>query len=321
MNNQTVLVTGNAGFIGSNLTKKLLALGYRVIGVDNFNDYYNPLIKERNIAEFKKNFKQYCLDILDKEKLKLIFDNEKPKIIIHLAARAGVRPSLLNPELYYQVNVEGTKNLLKLAKKFAVKQFIFASSSSVYGNQTKVPFSETDKLGKPVSPYAETKLKGEELCRQLSQATNISTTCLRFFTVYGPSGRPDMAPYLFTRAILNNQPIIRYGDGSTERDYTFIDDIVSGIIAAMQKQLKYEIINLGNNQPVKLNTFIKLIETIIGKTAKIIEKPRHPADVPRTFADIDKAEKLLNWKPMTDLKTGLTKFVEWFKFLQPVHNL
>lgn len=321
MNNQTVLVTGNAGFIGSNLTKKLLALGYRVIGVDNFNDYYNPLIKERNIAEFKKNFKQYCLDILDKEKLKLIFDNEKPKIIIHLAARAGVRPSLLNPELYYQVNVEGTKNLLKLAKKFAVKQFIFASSSSVYGNQTKVPFSETDKLGKPVSPYAETKLKGEELCRQLSQATNISTTCLRFFTVYGPSGRPDMAPYLFTRAILNNQPIIRYGDGSTERDYTFIDDIVSGIIAAMQKQLKYEIFNLGNNQPVKLNTFIKLIETIIGKTAKIIEKPRHPADVPRTFADIDKAEKLLNWKPMTDLKTGLTKFVEWFKFLQPVHNL
>ena len=245
----------------------------------------------------------------------------KTKIIIHLAARAGVRPSLLNPELYYQVNVEGTKNLLKLAKKFAVKQFIFASSSSVYGNQTKVPFSETDKLGKPVSPYAETKLKGEELCRQLSQATNISTTCLRFFTVYGPSGRPDMAPYLFTRAILNNQPIIRYGDGSTERDYTFIDDIVSGIIAAMQKQLKYEIINLGNNQPVKLNTFIKLIETIIGKTAKIIEKPRHPADVPRTFADIDKAEKLLNWKPMTDLKTGLTKFVEWFKFLQPVHNL
>ena len=149
-----------------------------------------------------------------------------------------------------------------------MKQFIFASSSSVYGNQTKVPFSETDKLGKPVSPYAETKLKGEELCRQLSQATNISTTCLRFFTVYGPSGRPDMAPYLFTRAILNNQPIIRYGDGSTERDYTFIDDIVSGIIAAMQKQLKYEIFNLGNNQPVKLNTFIKLIETIIEKPLK-----------------------------------------------------
>lgn len=320
MNNRKILVTGNAGFIGSNLTKKLLALGYQVIGIDNFNDYYNPKIKEKNIAEYKTNFKQYRLDILDKDKLELVFDKEKPQIIIHLAARAGVRPSLSNPKLYFQVNVTGTKNLLDLAKKYSVKQFIFASSSSVYGNQKKIPFSESDKLGKPVSPYAETKLKGEELCRQFNLETKIPTTCLRFFTVYGPSGRPDMAPYLFTQAILNHQPITRYGDGSTQRDYTYIDDIVNGIIAATLRPLKYEIINLGNNQPVELNRFIKTLEEITREKARIIEKPRHPADVPRTYADITKAKKLLNWQPTTDLTTGLTKFVDWFKLTQPVDN-
>lgn len=311
------MITGDAGFIGSHLTHKLLSLGYRVAGVDNFNDYYNPKIKIKNIAEFKKNprFKQYQLDILD-EKLKQIFVKTKPEIIIHLAARAGVRPSLKNPKLYYQVNMIGTKKLLELAKKHHVKQFIFASSSSVYGNQEKIPFSESDKLKKPVSPYAETKLKGEALC----QKYNFPTTVLRFFTVYGPNGRPDMAPYLFTQAILEGKTITRYGDGSTKRDYTYIDDIINGVVAAINHPRPFEIINLGNNYPVSLNNFIRLLEKIIGKKAIIQEKPRHPADVPQTFADIKKAKKLLNWQPETNLKTGLTKFVNWFKFSQPANH-
>lgn len=313
-----ILVTGNAGFIGSNLTKKLLALDYEVIGIDNFNNYYDPKRKEKNIAEFNSNpnFSQERGDILDKEKLELIFSHNRPKAVIHLAARAGVRPSLLNPELYWQVNVQGTKNLLDQARKYSVKQFILASSSSVYGNQTRIPFSESDKLTQPISPYAQTKLKAETLCKQY----NFPVTVLRFFTVYGPKGRPDMAPYLFTKRILGDQAITRFGDGSTSRDYTYVDDIVDGIIAVMNKPMTYEIINLGNNQPVTLNKFITLIEELTGKKAKIIEKPRHPADVPQTFANISKAKKLLNWQPKTDLKTGLTKFIEWFKLSQSIDH-
>lgn len=308
--NRKILVTGNAGFIGSNLSQKLLELGDKVFGVDNFNDYYNPKTKEKNIAKLLKQnqFQQFRTDILDFKAIELIFKDRQPEIVVHLAARAGVRPSLENPELYLQVNAIGTKNLLEIAKKYRVKQFIFASSSSVYGNQIKVPFSETDILDKPVSPYAATKLEGEKLC----QECKIPTTVLRFFTVYGPKGRPDMAPYLFTEAILKDKPIIRYGDGSTSRDYTYIDDIVSGIIAALNKPLAFEIINLGNNRPVSLNEFIKIIERLTGKKAKIIEKPRHPADVPQTFADITKAKMLLNWEPKTDLETGMEKFISWF---------
>lgn len=305
-----ILITGDAGFIGSNLTKALLKLGNKVVGVDNFNDYYDPKRKEKNIAEFKlnPNFTQERADILDREKLELIFSQTKPEIIIHLAARAGVRPSLKNPQLYRQVNIQGTKNLLEMARKHKVKQFILASSSSVYGNQTKIPFSETDKLAKPISPYAETKLKAEALCKQY----NFPVTVLRFFTVYGPKGRPDMAPYLFTKRILGGQIITRFGDGSTSRDYTYIDDIVEGIVAAINRPLTYEIINLGNNQPVKLNDFIKIVEKITKRKAKIIEKPRHPADVRQTYADITKAKKLLNWQPKTDLESGMKKFIDWY---------
>jgi len=305
--NRKILVTGHAGFIGSHLTRKLLNLGFIVAGVDNYNDYYDPKIKQANVDTFRRrpNFQEFRLDILERLKLEACLKAVKPAIIIHLAARAGVRPSLKNPQLYHQVNVIGTKNLLKLAKTFEVNQFIFASSSSVYGNQTKVPFNENDVLDKPASPYAETKLAGEKL----SQESGLNTTVLRFFTVYGPGGRPDMAPYLFTKAILAGQPIIRYGDGTSKRDYTYIDDIVSGIIAAIGKAWPFEIINLGNNHPVSLSDFIKTIETITGKTAKIIAKPRHPADVPLTYADIAKAKKLLAWRPSTDLKTGLKQFI------------
>ncbi|KKU87837.1 MAG: NAD-dependent epimerase/dehydratase [Candidatus Beckwithbacteria bacterium GW2011_GWC2_47_9] len=306
--NRVVLITGHAGFIGSHLTRKLLDLGFSVVGVDNYNDFYSPEIKAANVDAFRNhpNFKEYKLDILDRPGLECCFAASRPEIVIHLAARAGVRPSLTNPQLYRKVNVTGTKNLLELAKKYKVKQFIFASSSSVYGNQTKTPFSEANVLARPVSPYAETKLAAENLCKQ----SRLPVTILRFFTVYGPNGRPDMAPYLFTKAILNNQPIIRYGDGSTKRDYTYIDDIVSGIIAAIQRPFKFEVINLGNNHPVSLNDFIKTIEIITGKTAKIIEKPRHLADVPLTFADINKAQRLLAWRPKTDLKTGLEQFID-----------
>lgn len=309
-NNKVILVTGHAGFIGSHLTKKLLDLGFSVVGVDNYNDFYDPQIKKKNVDLLRdhQNFQEYQLDILDFTRLEQCFAAVKPNVVIHLAARAGVRPSLKNPELYHRVNIDGTKNLLDLAKKFSASQFIFASSSSVYGNQKKVPFSETDRLT-PVSPYAATKLEAEKLCRE----SGLPMTVLRFFTVYGPAGRPDMAPYLFTKKILSSEPIIRYGDGSTSRDYTYIDDIVSGIVAAIGKPWLFEIINLGNNHPVKLNDFIKTIETITGKKAKIVEKPRHPADVPRTFADITKAQELLDWRPKTNLKTGLKKFINWFK--------
>ena len=312
-----VLVTGNAGFIGSHLTNTLLKLHYPVIGVDNFNSYYDPLIKEKNIHSALKNksFRQYRADILDKKLLEKIFQTHRPQIVVHLAARAGVRPSIDNPELYHQVNVDGTKNLLDLAKKYKIRQFIFTSSSSVYGDQKKVPFSETDALS-PVSPYAATKLEAEKLCQQ----SDLPMTILRFFTVYGPGGRPDIAPYIFTKKILNGEPIIRFGDGTTSRDYTYIDDIITGIVAVLGKTWQCEIINLGNNHPVQLNDFIKTIESITGKKAKIIEQPRHPADVPQTYADITKAKKLLHWQPKTDLKTGLTKLIKWFKFTQPIHH-
>ncbi len=313
-----VLVTGHAGFIGSHLSKRLLSLGYKVVGVDNYNDYYNPKTKLKNIAEFKNRdgFKEYKLDITDKEKLekvfKKIFEEEKIQVVVHLAARAGVRPSIEKPKLYQRVNVEGTKNLLELAVKSKVKQFVYASSSSVYGNQEKIPFLETDKLDKPVSPYAETKLKAEKLCQEYAQKSGMLMTVLRFFTVYGPKGRPDMAPFLFTKKILENKSITRFGDGSTSRDYTYIDDIVEGIVQAIEKPFKFEVINLGNNQPVKLSQFIESIEDLTNKKAKIIEKPRHPADVPKTFADISKAKTLLNWEPKIDLKTGMKKFIDWF---------
>jgi UDP-glucuronate 4-epimerase len=310
-----VLVTGHAGFIGSHLTKKLLKEGYQVIGVDNYNNYYNPEWKKENVKEFltNKNFNEQKLDIVDYQKLKIIFEENEFDLVVHLAARAGIRPSLINPLLYEEVNVKGTLNLLELARKHQVKQFIFGSSSSVYGNQEKVPFAEDDPANQPVSPYAATKKSGEMLCYTYSYLHDIKMTVLRFFTVYGPKGRPDMAPYLFTEKILTGKTITRFGDGSTSRDYTYIDDAVAGIMTAIDKPFKFEIFNLGNNRPVSLNDFIALIEKITGKKAKIMEQPRHPADVKQTYAEIQKAKKLLNWQPTTPLEEGLKKFVEWYK--------
>ncbi len=312
----TILITGCAGFIGSHCTKALLKAGHKVIGLDNLNDYYNPLWKKQNLKEFENenNFTFNQLDIIDQEMVeKQILQKAKIDKILHLAARAGVRPSIKTPLVYEKVNVLGTLNLLELAKKYQIPHFVFASSSSVYGNQQSVPFKETDPVNQPISPYAATKKSAEMLCYTYAHLYNIKMTCLRFFTVYGPAGRPDMAPYLFTKAIFNDQVITKFGEGTTRRDYTYIDDIVQGVVNALSRPFRFEIINLGNNQPVSLNKFLDLLQEIIGKKAKIKQIQMQPGDVDQTYADITKAQKLLDFEPSTSFTQGLKKFVPWYK--------
>jgi len=310
-----ILITGCAGFIGSHVSEALLRRGDSVVGVDNLNDYYDVRKKKSNLALLKKHvkFRFYKQDIRDYKGLRKIFEKQKPGKIIHIAARAGVRPSIEQPLLYQEVNVKGTMNLLELAKEFRAKSFVFASSSSVYGNQRKIPFSEDDDVSKPISPYAATKRAGELLCHTYHYLYNMRIACLRFFTVYGPRGRPDMAPYLFTDWIIRGRPVNRFGDGTTKRDYTYVDDIVRGVVSALDKELGFEIINLGNNKPVMLNDFIKIIEKITGKKAVIKELPMQPGDVEITYADIAKAEKLLGYNPRMSIEEGMRKFFEWYK--------
>ena len=312
---KTILLTGAAGFIGSHTAKRLLELGKNVIGIDNLNDYYNPEWKQENLAALEKypNFKFFKIDVRNLDALQKIAKERKIDAIIHLAARAGVRPSIQEPLLYEEVNVRGTLNLLELAKQLEIKQFVFASSSSVYGNQEKTPFSETDRVDHPISPYAATKKAGEMLCHTYSHLYNINCICLRFFTVYGPGGRPDMAPYLFTEAILKSKKIKKFGDGTSRRDYTYIDDIVSGVVASIDLDRSYEIINLGNNTPVTLNEFISILEEITGKKMQFELLPMQAGDVKQTFADISRAQELLNYQPKTPFKAGLEKLVLWYK--------
>ena len=309
-----VLVTGGAGFIGSNLTQKLLDLKNEVICVDNLDPYYDLRIKKENIKPFLmlRNYHFYHEDILNFAELKKIFEKEKPDKICHLAARAGVRPSIEIPQIYQKVNIEGTLNLLELAKEFKIKNFVFASSSSVYGERNKVPFREDDNTDFPLSPYAATKKAGEVLLWTYHHLYRLNCTALRFFTVYGPSGRPDMAPYLFTDAIFKGRPIKKFGDGESKRDYTFIDDITAGIISALDQNLLYEIINLGNNCPITLNKFIQLIEEVLGKKAVIEKLPPQPGDMRVTCADITKAKKILKYSPKTSITEGIKKFVSWY---------
>ncbi|MFH1406101.1 MAG: NAD-dependent epimerase/dehydratase family protein, partial [Nanoarchaeota archaeon] len=257
-----ILVTGGAGFIGSHVCDALLARGDIVICVDNFNDYYDPKTKEENIKHnfSNSNFRLFRIDILNQERLKEIFQQERPDKVIHLAARAGVRPSIKDSHLYYDVNVKGTLNLLELAKEFKIKNFIFASSSSVYGNREKGPFSETDCVDFPISPYAATKKAGEELCYTYHHLYGLNVFCLRFFTVYGPRGRPDMAPLKFTKLVDKGQEIEVYGDGTSRRDYTYVSDIVKGVLAALDRGFGYEIFNLGGSNPMEVNYLISLIE-------------------------------------------------------------
>lgn len=323
---KNILVTGGAGFIGSNLSEDLLKQGNKVIVIDNFNDYYDPLIKKRNIQEIKEamlknnisedKFILFEGDIRDKEKLNEVF-KEKIDIIVHLAAMAGVRPSISNPVLYYDVNINGTLNLLEKCRESKIKKLIFASSSSVYGNNKKVPFSEDDNVDFPISPYATTKKSGELLCYTYHHLYNINVACLRFFTVYGPRQRPDLAIHKFTKLISNSDEIPFYGDGTTERDYTYIDDIVNGILSAIDwvdnDDNNYEIFNIGGDHTISLKEMVETIEKALNRKAKLNIMPMQPGDVNRTCADIKKSNKILGYKPKTSFEQGIKKFVEWYK--------
>lgn len=284
--------------------------------VDDFNDFYSPAIKRANITPHlaEPNYKLVEADIRDADALERIFDETEFQCIVHLAARAGVRPSLAEPVLYYQTNVDGTLNLLELARKHNVKQFVFGSSSSVYGINSKVPFSEADPIFQPISPYASTKAAGELMCHTYSHLYDIRCLCLRFFTVYGARQRPDLAIHKFAALISEGRPIQMYGDGSTRRDYTYIDDIVQGVRAAIDYDKSvYEVFNLGESHTIELTRLIELLEAGLGKKAMIERRPMQPGDVPITFADISKARELLNYAPKTMIEDGIPRFVEWFK--------
>lgn len=309
-----ILVTGGAGFIGSHLVEKLLERNHEVIVIDNFDPFYDPKIKEKNLEKSHdfRFFKLFRVDILDRSEIRKIFLKYHLDCIVHLAAKAGVRPSLNDPIGYYKVNVEGTLHLLEECRNHKISKFIFASSSSVYGNNAKVPFSETDIVDFPISPYAATKKAGELLCHYYHYLYGIDIFALRFFTVYGPRQRPDLAIHKFFQLLKNHKPLPIYGDGSTSRDYTYIDDIIDGILKSIDRVKGYEIINLGESKTVSLNDLIKLIEKIIGDKVQIQRLDLQPGDVLRTYADISKAKKLLDYFPKTDLETGLKNFFEWF---------
>ncbi|AZA52611.1 GDP-mannose 4,6-dehydratase [Chryseobacterium sp. G0201] len=334
------LVTGGSGFIGSHLVEKLLKEGHSVINIDNFDNFYDYQIKIKNTLESIANFSDftftdketdienlislsksnnytlYYQDIRDKNGLEEIFKNHKIDLIIHLAALAGVRPSIERPLEYEEVNVRGTMNLWELCKEFNLKKFVCASSSSVYGNNEKIPFAETDNVDNPISPYAATKKCGEILGHVYHQLHNIDMIQLRFFTVYGPRQRPDLAIHKFTKLISEDQEIPFYGDGNTARDYTYVDDIIDGItksINYLETHSKiYEIINLGESQVINLNEMLSTIEQALGKTANKKILPMQPGDVQKTNADIGKAKTLIDYKPTTDFQNGIKKFVEWF---------
>ncbi len=312
---KTVLVTGAAGFIGSHLSRRLVKDGYNVIGLDNLNLYYSPRQKLLNIADLleKNNFTFVLGDVIKKGFLDSLFKQYRFDYVVHLAARAGVRPSIEKPLWYKEANISGTVNLLELAKQFHIKNFIFASSSSVYGEREEVPFSEEQNVDFPVSPYAASKKSGELFAYTYSYLVNVPVTCLRFFTVYGPNNRPDMAMYKFVAGIDSGQQIIRYGDGTTMRSYTYIDDIVDGIVKALNKPQSYTILNLGGAQTVELNELIKTLEDVCGKEAKIKQLPKPAGDVTITYADNSKAEAELGWQPQVSFREGCTKLVAWYR--------
>ena len=317
MPERNILVTGGAGFIGSHLVDRLLAEGdWQITVVDDFNDFYSPDIKRANIAGHLTlpNYTLVEADIRDEGAMAALFAENKFDVITHLAARAGVRPSLSEPKLYAETNINGTLNLLELAKEHSIKQFVFGSSSSVYGINTKVPFAEEDRIYQPISPYAATKAAGELLCHTYSHLYDIRTVCLRFFTVYGARQRPDLAIHKFSKLITEGKPIQVFGDGSSRRDYTYIDDIISGVRAAIDYDgSSHEVFNLGESQTVTLAELIELIERSLDMHAIIDRQPWQPGDVPTTFADITKSRNLLGYNPTTKIQDGIPKFVEWFR--------
>lgn len=315
--NKRILVTGGAGFIGSHLVDQLLAEGgSKVTVIDDFNDFYSPQIKRSAVKPHLENpnYKLVEADIRDTDAIANVFADGSFDCVVHLAARAGVRPSLKEPTLYTETNINGTQNLLELAKTHGVPQFVFGSSSSVYGINSKTPFSEEDRIFQPISPYAATKAAGELLCHTYSHLYNLRTVCLRFFTVYGARQRPDLAIHKFTKLITDGKPIQMFGDGSTRRDYTYIEDIIEGVRAAMDfTESIHEVFNLGESETTQLRRLIELIEQALGAKAIIDRQPMQPGDVPVTFADIAKARELLNYSPKTKIDEGIPKFVDWFR--------
>jgi UDP-glucuronate 4-epimerase len=294
--------------------------GWQVFVVDDFNDFYDPAIKRANVGVHEHNANYHLLeaDIRDKATLKKVFDENKFGCVVHLAARAGVRPSLDQPQLYAETNINGTLNLLELVRDHGIRQFVFGSSSSIYGINPKVPFSEDDPISRPISPYAATKGAGELLCHTYTHLYGIHCLCLRFFTVYGPRQRPDLAIHKFARLISEGKPIPVFGDGTTRRDYTFIDDIIAGVRASIDyvgdyEKSDYEVINLGESRTVELRELVALLEKELDKTAKILRQPLQPGDVPQTYADITKARRLLGYNPQTQIEEGIKKFVQWFR--------
>jgi UDP-glucuronate 4-epimerase len=308
-----IIVTGAAGFIGSHLTDHLLDRGDSVIGIDNFDPFYDKSIKENNLVSALNhpNFSLHRSDIREFTEMQDIFSTEIPDLVVHIAAKAGVRPSILDPAGYYQTNVSGTINILECCKKFEVKKIVFASTSSIYGNNPKVPFSESDFVDHPISPYAATKKAAELLCHTYHHLYGIHIHALRFFTVYGPRQRPDLAIHKFFKLLMADQRLPVYGDGTTSRDYTYIDDIIAGVLNSIDRVDGYEIINLGEAKTIKLNDLIKVIERITGKTAKKEVLPMQAGDVLRTYADISKAHRILDYHPGTNIETGLEKFYRW----------
>lgn len=310
------LVTGGAGFIGSHLINKLISEpGNFIVCLDNFDEFYNPEIKRKNVSSFlnKKNFNLVEGDIRDRNIVESIFEKDKIDVVVHLAARAGVRPSLKLPALYFDVNVNGTINILEVMRENNCNKMVFASSSSVYGNNTKIPFSEDDNVDYPISPYAASKKAGELVCHTFNHLYGFDISCLRFFTVYGPGQRPEMAIHQFAKNIMDGKPINVFGDGSTKRDYTFIDDIIQGVTASINNLGGYHIYNLGESKTIELIELIKLIEKHIGKKAILNYQPEQPGDVKLTFSDVTKAKNELSYNPSTTMDEGIKKFVDWLR--------
>lgn len=315
---KTYFITGGAGFIGSTLTERLLKEGNKVITIDNFNSYYDPKLKEENIKDFLENdnYTLYQGDIRDRSKVREVFNNHKIDVVMHLAAMAGVRPSIEDPILYQEVNGLGTQNILEEAKLHEVKNLVLASSSSVYGNCKEVPFREDMVVDYAISPYAATKKANEVMAHVYHTLNKMNIIMLRFFTVYGPKQRPDLAINKFARLMLNNEEIPMYGDGTTSRDYTYVDDIVDGIVKScdyvMNNDNVYEIINIGSNNPISLKEMIEVIGKTLNITPKIKQLPMQPGDVDRTYADVSKAKKLLGYEPKVSFEDGIKSFVDWY---------
>lgn len=324
-NSQRVLLTGGAGFIGSHVAEALLRRGFQLTVLDNLDSFYSSDWKKANLREIEQigSFEFREADICEMNVLREIIERQRPEIIIHLAARAGVRPSIEQPQLYERVNVTGTLNLLEMCRAFKVKKFVFGSSSSVYGTTSNVPFSEQHMELRPISPYAASKLAGEMFSYVYSRLFGFTVVCLRFFTVYGPRQRPDLAIHKFTGLIEEGNPIPVYGDGSAGRDYTYVEDIVAGVLSAVEYEPHpaagpaYEVFNLGNSHPVTLNELVALLERTTGRKATVALKPFPLGDVPITWADISKAERLLHYKPVTPLEEGLKRFVAWYRSVDP----